>query len=167
DYQGAAIRSVRPVERTGAGGLRSRWVDRFGNAGIEGKRRLWPGRAGALRSERLRGQGFSRLSLPVLLRSACDAGNVSRRGTARRRNRVRVRHFGHRWLRAATTTADSSGSGGLSDGAKLLGQLRQDRRSEWCWLAGLAALRSEQGFDLRFPPRWLGQRGSGSLESAA
>ena len=80
---------------------------------------------------------------------------------------LRIRHFGYRMLRAAATSADNPGSGGLSDGAKLLGQLRQDRRSEWCGLAGLAALRSEQGFDLRFPSRWLGWRGSGSLESAA
>src|SRR6266513_1308708 len=84
DYQGAAIRSVRPVERTGEGGLRSGWVDGFGHAGIEGKRRLWPGRAGPRRSDFLRGQRFARLSLPVLLCSARDAGNVSRRGTARR-----------------------------------------------------------------------------------
>ena len=96
-----------------------------------------------------------------------DAENVSGRDTARRRNRLRVRHLGYRWLRAATTTADSPGSGGLSNGAKLLGQLRQERRSEWCGLAGLAALRSEQGFDLRFSSRWLGRRDSGSLESAA
>ena len=96
-----------------------------------------------------------------------DAGTVSGRDPAWRRNRLRVRHIGYRWLRAATTPADTPGSGRLSCGAKLLGQLRQDRRSEWCGLADLAALRSEQGFDLRFPSRWHGRRGSGSLESAA
>jgi carboxylesterase type B len=75
DYQGAAVRPVRPVERPGEGSLRSRRIDGFGHAGIEGKRRLRPGRAGPLRSECLR-QRFARLSLPVLLRSARDAGNV-------------------------------------------------------------------------------------------
>ena len=34
-------------------------------------------------------------------------------------------------------------------------------------LPGLAASRSQQGFDLRFPSRWHGRRDSGSLESAA
>jgi excisionase family DNA binding protein len=62
---------------------------------------------------------------------------------------------------------DAAGSGGLSDGAKLLGQLRQERRSEWCGIARLAALRSEQGFDLRFPSGRHGRRTSGSLESVS
>ena len=84
---------------------------------------------------------------------------------ARRRNRLRVRHAGHAQA-SGRHSADCPGPGGLSDGAKLLGQLRQDRRSEWCGLADLASLRSEEGFDLRFPSRWLGRRGPGSLESA-
>ena len=71
-----------------------------------------------------------------------DAGNASGRDTARRRNRLRLRHLGRRRLWTATTTSDRRGSGGLTDGARLLGQLRQDRRSEWCGLADLAALRS-------------------------
>lgn len=45
-------------------------------------------------------------------------------------------------VRTATTAADGAGSSRFSDGAKLLGQLRQSRRSEWCRLANLAALRS-------------------------
>ena len=63
--------------------------------------------------------------------------------------------------------AVARGSGRLPDGAKLLGQLRQDRRPEWCGPAGLAASRSQQGSDLRFPSRWLGRRGPGCPESAA
>ena len=39
-------------------------------------------------------------------------------------------------------TLDARGSGGLPDGAELLGQLRQDRRPEWSGPAGLAASRS-------------------------
>jgi para-nitrobenzyl esterase len=41
--------------------------------------------------------------------------------------------------------------GGLPNGAKLLGQLRQDPRPERCRPAGMAASRSQQGFDFRFP----------------
>ena len=92
DHQGAVVRPVRPVERPGEGGLRSRRIDGFGHDGIEGKRRLRPGRAGPLRRECLRGQRFARLSLPVLLRSDCDAGTDADGGPARRRNRLRVRH---------------------------------------------------------------------------
>ena len=126
----------------------------------EGKQRLRPGRS-RLVSQRAPSRQTVRPSISTgspTFRQRC--GNVSRRDTARRRNRLRLRHLGHCDVRAATTAADTPGSGGLSDGAELLGQLRQDRRSEWCGLAGLAALRSQQGFDLRFPSRWLGQRGS-------
>ena len=47
---------------------------------VEGERRLRPGRAGPLRRERLRGQRFARLSLPVLLRSEQRCGNRCGRG---------------------------------------------------------------------------------------
>ena len=92
DHQGAVVRPVRPVERPGEGGLRSRRIDGSGHAGREGQRRLRPGRAGPLRRECLRGQRFARLSLPVLLRSDGDAGTDAGGGPARRRNRLRVRH---------------------------------------------------------------------------
>ena len=44
--------------------------------------------------------------------------------------------------------ADGRGSGGLPDGAKLLGQLRQDRRPERSGPADVAASRCRQGSDL-------------------
>ncbi len=59
------------------------------------------------------------------------------------------------------------GSGGLPDGPELLGQLRQDRRPEWCRPADLATPRSRQGPDLRFPAGWLRGRRPRSAESAA
>jgi hypothetical protein len=43
-----------------------------------------------------------------------DAGHISRRDTARRRIRLRVRYIGYRRVRTATTTADSSESSGFS-----------------------------------------------------
>ncbi len=80
DHQGAAVRPVRPVERPGEGGLRSRRIDGSGHAGLEGQRRLRPGRAGPLRRECLRGQRVARLSLPVLLRARRRCGNRCGRG---------------------------------------------------------------------------------------
>ncbi|MBZ5726703.1 MAG: carboxylesterase family protein [Acidobacteriia bacterium] len=49
DHQGAVFRPVRAVERPGESRLRSRRNDGFGYARYEGKRRLWPSRAGPLR----------------------------------------------------------------------------------------------------------------------
>ena len=84
-------------------------------------------------------------------------------GPARRRNRLCVRHAGGRpWRRA-----DARGSGRGPDGAELLGQLRQDRRPEWCGPPGLAASRPRQGPDLRFPARWLCGRRPRRPEGAA
>ena len=57
---------------------------------------------------------------------------------ARRRNRLCVRHAVGRPRRRA----DAGGSGGLPDGAKLLGQLRQDRRPERSGPPNVAASRS-------------------------
>ena len=64
----------------GEGGLRSRRIDGPGHDGLEGQRRLRPGRAGPLRGECLRGQRVARLSLPVLLRARRRCGNRCGRG---------------------------------------------------------------------------------------
>ena len=69
--------------------------------------------------------------------------------------------------RAGRLDALARGSGGLPDGAELLGQLRQDRRPERCGPAGLATTRSQEGRDLRFPARWLCGRRPRSAQSAA
>ena len=78
-----------------------------------------------------------------------DAGTDASRRPARRRNRVRLRHARRR--PGAGFDALARGSGGLADGAELLGQLRQDRRPERCRPSGLAAARPEEGPDLRIP----------------
>ena len=130
----------------------------------QGQRRLRPGRAGPLRRERLRGQRFARLSATGSPTFRLRCGNRCGRGPRTAAKSAIV--FGT--LSAGRGgDADARGSGGLPDGAKLLGQLRQDRRPEWCGPAGLAASRSQQGSDLRFPARWLGGRGPRSPESAA
>ena len=73
-----------------------------------------------------------------------DAGTDAGGGPARRRNRLCVRHAVGRPGRYA----DGRGSGGLPDGAKLLGQLRQDRRPERSGSADVAASRCRQGSNL-------------------
>ena len=72
-----------------------------------------------------------------------------------------------RWAAGRGRCADARGSGGLPDGAKLLGQLRQDGRPERCGPADLATSRPQEGSDLRFPARWLCGRRSRSAKGAA
>ena len=109
-------------------------------------------------------------SLPTVRLSTCTAsptsrrrcGNRRERGPARRRHPLCLRHAGRRpWRRANT-----GGPGGLADGAKLLGQLRQDGRSERIGTANLAAPRRRQGSNLRLPARWFRGCRARSPESA-
>ena len=67
----------------------------------------------------------------------------------------------------AGVDALARGSGGLADGAELLGQLRQDRRPERCGPPGLATARPQEGRDLRFPARWHCGRRPRSPQGAA
>ena len=85
-----------------------------------------------------------------------------RRRPARRRDLLCLRYAGGRPGRRAV----ARGSGGLPDGAKLLGQLRQDGRPERSGPAELAASRSQEGPHLRFPARWHRGRRSRFAESA-
>ena len=62
-------------------------------------------------------------------------------GPAWRRDRLRVRHP----RGPPRLDADARGSGRVPHGAKLLGQLRQDRRPERCRPAGVATARSQEG----------------------
>ena len=164
DHQGAAVRPVRPVERPGEGGLRSRRNDRSGRAGLEGERRLRPGRAGPLRRERLRGQRFARLSLPVLLRARPRCGNRCGRGP---RTAAKSASCSARWRPRPGATPSPE-------------DLAVSRMAQSYWvnfaktgdpngpgLPDLAASRPRQGPDLRVPARWLGGRGPRSPEGAA
>ena len=149
DYQGAVLRSVWPVERPGEGGLRSR-RNRRDLATLVSRANDDFGQA---EPARFAASAFAANGSPVYLYRFSYVQTAMRE-----RMRAGTPHggeiafvfgtLGTGMLRAAASATYSRGSGGLSDGAKLLGQLRQDRRSEWCGLAGLAAFRSEQGFDL-------------------
>src|ERR1700687_1511410 len=115
--------SFRTVERRGKGRLRPRRNEDSGNAGIGGERCFRASRTGSLCSECIREKRLVRLSLPVFLRSDWDARTAQSRDTARRRNWVRLRYLGNRRLWTAATASNRRGSGGLSHGAGLLGQL--------------------------------------------
>ena len=80
----------------------------------------------------------------LLLCADLDAGTDAGGRSARRRNRLCVRHA----VRRPRRYADGRGPGGFPDGAKLLGQLRQDWRSERSGSAHVAASRCWQRSNL-------------------
>ena len=88
---------------------------------------------------RLRRQGRAGLRVSLLLRPRRDAGAVAERSAARRRNPVCVRNVGRQPGALPDAHPDARGPGGRPDGQHLLGQLRQDGRSEWSGPAEMAA----------------------------
>jgi carboxylesterase type B len=151
------------VECASQSGVRPRRHGRPAGDDREGQRRLRPGRAGPLCRECVCGQRLAGLSLPVLLRPGGHAGTLAGRGSARRRDRLRVRYP----VARTRLGVDARGSSRLAHGPELLGQLREDRRSERCRPAGVAPSRSQEGCDLRLPPRWLRGCRPRSAEGAA